>query len=937
MPNFSDLAKQGIRFRTLETAQQEEPVQEQGNFSRGFEKAMLQVPQTLGGTLALAGDVAGIEGLKEYGLGVYQNNSDKIQVITKDADSLSNVLDGDASAGDWLANNSGYVAGQALQAVATGGLGGFIGSQLAKRGIAGVVARGAESLAARQVAQKVASRGAKAGAATALFGSNLSQEAGSIYPEALHVAKAEGRELDGQDKARVVGSAVAAAGVDTAMDALMLGRVMTGARRGGEGIVKAGLREIPLAATREGVTEGIQTGIERYGAGQELNTADAIRDYVDSVGVGVLGGGMGGSASIIRSQKVPESGPLTRAANTSIEQQVLQLEYDPQPLISFPDGSVGHKQDLQAYLTQFPEGEERTRREREIMGRDPETGKRIQPEPEPEQKFVPNEEAEAQNLAAWGARHEGVPLAYAQSLIAAPGAKGMNLMIVPHPKGTDYTVIPSKWLTLDTQAKYGALQKGEEGMLPGPDREAPGGAIRVDSEGGAARETYGDQVRTGQEARDQETAGELLAQRERDMGKSVPNGARIAPAAAGPIPTLTDQLAPADGIPVLNDVITAPSGSPFKSEFAAKRRMAEGGYAETHDLLPVDGGFILQPKAEVTNANDAVLAQDDSAARGSSDQIADLAGQGQIVGDRADAQQPGEGRADVGTVDGVSDAGAVRATGSADADAALIEQAANEAATSPTNDLPEPSQAQKEAGNYKVGRVKVHGLDISIENPAGSTRKGVAPDGTAWENQLAHHYGYIRRTEGADGDHVDAFIGPNPDSDRVFVVDQIDPATGRFDEHKILLGFDSLEEASAGYAANYEAGWKGGKNISETSSEGFKAWLKSGDTKKPYAPQAEKENANVPERPQVPEETAPAPRAQGARQAEESRTADADRDDGADIPLAFYKRVKVQHEVFVEETGKTETVEVPADQALRSVREDKENLQALLKCMKGGA
>lgn len=163
-----------------------------------------------------------------------------------------------------------------------------------------------------------------------------------------------------------------------------------------------------------------------------------------------------------------------------------------------------------------------------------------------------------------------------------------------------------------------------------------------------------------------------------------------------------------------------------------------------------------------------------------------------------------------------------------------LDAAAHEAATSPLNDLAQPTEAQKEAGNYKVGRVKLHGMDLSIENPAGSTRTGVNRAGRPWKSTMQHHYGYIRGTVGADKDHVDVFIGPNHDSDKVFVVDQIHPDSGKFDEHKILLGFESFEAAHQGYHANYDETWTGGRAITETTVAGIKEWLASGKTKKPF-------------------------------------------------------------------------------------------------------
>lgn len=148
---------------------------------------------------------------------------------------------------------------------------------------------------------------------------------------------------------------------------------------------------------------------------------------------------------------------------------------------------------------------------------------------------------------------------------------------------------------------------------------------------------------------------------------------------------------------------------------------------------------------------------------------------------------------------------------------------------------PEPTEAQKEAGNYKKGHLKLQGLDIALENPKGSTRSGTDQDGRAWHSTMAHDYGYIKRTLGADGDHVDVFIGDKPDSETVYVVDQVDPKTGKFDEHKVMIGFSDEQAAREGYLGNYEAGWKGLGAIKAMPVESFKRWVKEGDTTKPVA------------------------------------------------------------------------------------------------------
>lgn len=138
----------------------------------------------------------------------------------------------------------------------------------------------------------------------------------------------------------------------------------------------------------------------------------------------------------------------------------------------------------------------------------------------------------------------------------------------------------------------------------------------------------------------------------------------------------------------------------------------------------------------------------------------------------------------------------------------------------------DPTPAQKQAGNYRKGHVKLHGLDITIENPKDSFRRGVDRNGVKWEQQLHHHYGYIRRVgAGNDSDAVDCFVGPHEAAESVYVVNQIDPVTGDLDEHKCMLGFVSKEAAQRAYLSNYAYGWQGLGSITELSVDAFKRWL----------------------------------------------------------------------------------------------------------------
>ncbi|NVM91063.1 N12 class adenine-specific DNA methylase [Variovorax sp. SG517] len=263
----------------------------------------------------------------------------------------------------------------------------------------------------------------------------------------------------------------------------------------------------------------------------------------------------------------------------------------------------------------------------------------------------------------------------------------------------------------------------------------------------------------------------------------------------------------------------------FLSRDKAQSFVDTSGIADTHEVVADNRRFIVQAK----DAQPAQAAQPQAAAP--ADQLADLRRR------RAEAVPGTPLRRDIDN----DIAQIEREQGSAarrPEAAAPVDAAANEAATSPQNDLPEPSQAQKEAGNYKMGHLsgdEVQGLRISVENPQGSTRRGTSPNGTEWSNTMAAHYGYVKGSEAADGDHVDVFVGPDAASaPTVYVVDQIN-ADGTYDEAKALFGFNSEAEAVAAYKGSYDADWKVGP-VTAMSVDDFKAGLASGRFKKPLSP-----------------------------------------------------------------------------------------------------
>ena len=150
-----------------------------------------------------------------------------------------------------------------------------------------------------------------------------------------------------------------------------------------------------------------------------------------------------------------------------------------------------------------------------------------------------------------------------------------------------------------------------------------------------------------------------------------------------------------------------------------------------------------------------------------------------------------------------------------------------------------PSDAQKESGNYKKGHIKFGGYDYTIENPKGSIRSGKDANGKEWKVTMHDTYGYIRGKYGKDGDHLDMFINDKADLDNwdgdVFVVDQVNP-DGSFDEHKVMYGYDSMNDAEKAYLANYSKGWQGLGGITGASKAEFDKWLDTSNRKlKPFA------------------------------------------------------------------------------------------------------
>ena len=201
-----------------------------------------------------------------------------------------------------------------------------------------------------------------------------------------------------------------------------------------------------------------------------------------------------------------------------------------------------------------------------------------------------------------------------------------------------------------------------------------------------------------------------------------------------------------------------------------------------------------------------------------------------IDGNRRYAEALKRGDEDIAVLEQASMVGEGRGRIEGIPDAQDVQEAADEAATSPNNDLPAPTEEQIEADNYKKGHLNYDGLDIAIENPAGSKRRPEWP-------ALVHHYGDIKRTDAADGDSLDVFINKDNESTDtpVFIINQTDEA-GNFDEHKVMLGFNTEAEARQGYLDNYTEDWTAPEFIPEMTMGEFKDWLETGDMTQPFDP-----------------------------------------------------------------------------------------------------
>jgi len=310
---------------------------EQGDFSRGMSVSGKQLRQTAYGTAALLGDTLGSDTVKNWGLKGFQAAEKEVQAISKESDSFTNAVQS-GEIGKWLTYSSGYllgqvaelgvaslagaalgtlaapgggtVAGAAAGAIEKGaveaGVRGFVGKMIDKQ-VTANVARGMTAEAATQAAVKTVY--GTIGATTANTFLNATQELGSIYGDAVEEAALTGKEYS---LGKVWLSGIAATAVDSWADSKAVGNLMS-AMKGGKGVGGIAM-EAFKGGFREGMTEGVQTAIERWGADKDLASKEAFKEYIDSAAVGVLGGTVsGGGAAAVKKAFSPSEKPKADA------------------------------------------------------------------------------------------------------------------------------------------------------------------------------------------------------------------------------------------------------------------------------------------------------------------------------------------------------------------------------------------------------------------------------------------------------------------------------------------------------------------------------------------------------------------------------------------------------------------------------------------------
>lgn len=732
---------------------------------RGFKRSLPETKSLLYGAAAATGGLVGADGLRDWGLENYQRvQREEVEPLQNNS-SFKGSVSGDASFGEWAGDTLGNFGGQALQSLAVSAAGAAAG------GAAGAPAGGV---------------GAAPGAVVGAVGGLVAKTG------AKKLINAEVRNLVEQQLAKGVGlEAAELAGSQLAKKRL--------AQLGGGALANTGLnvgQEVGIAYTGR--------ADDAAEAGEALTSGDAARaiawgvpaGLVDSAAEGLIAGRLfrGASASPQMGRRMltgAVEGAITEGATEGVQavmeragarQALTGAEAYDDYLENVAAGALGGSVPGAAsgFRRRLPQNAP------EEQSSVPQQAPLALPPPEavtvdPEGQAVTAAQAYARDAAdaAFAQERQNIGLtpdvnqARAQHPAAAP---------VATPTLPDGSPVPD--------ASNGPLSR----------------AVNVAVNNGAAQAAADVQAMTAA------LQGEPVAPRK---GELIESTARRLPSA------------PRGVDPATGEVLQRPGADEMRS-FLHRQMETNGRMPAVSTLaraMGVDASEAQQVVSDVFADRRALNeeAKTNARAAGRSE-----AGRGDLARGAVDAGGvPVEGVAVPQPVSGAESPRSAPATAAVERAAtepltapSVVQAAAAEAATSPANARPEPTEAQKEAGNYKKGHARVAGLDVSIENPAGTSRRPEWPP-------LQDHYGYFKGSKGADKDHVDVFMTDRAEDESlpVFVVDQVNK-DGSFDEHKVVMGAPSEADARQTYLRNYEPGWDGLGGITQMSQEEFRRWVK---------------------------------------------------------------------------------------------------------------
>ncbi len=800
--DFNDIVEQGrIRDKTIK-----ENVATKSNFSRGLASGWDQTVGMLSGAIGIAGDALGVDSVRDFGFEGYQNKMEEAGLNPLDVPSFTDI-EGPEDAYDWFTGTLGQLApsmGEAvISTIAGGGVAGLAAKKLAKDAIKDAVEIQVKNGVERSVANNIVKKnifklGYKKGATAGLVQGTAALEGGGMWGEdaAEHgVENANALSAFGLGQVSGVSELVSPGGLLIRRIAGIKGLSQVSDKVSDTFLKRLGT-EVPKAMSGEAAQEVFQSflGIlnkKIQDPSVSLTDREAIFDYVNSGAAGAAGGVVFGGASAVFPEKTlePES-PVEhtvddvlndKAAKSAVASAVVNQQAQEAQPINMEGDTVGEMLRQEAPTEETPiEPPPAVDTLQEIQQPDSTDVGRLHKQLLEMSLELPLESEKKSTNPAWvklktlkdWEKETGEDI---KSYVSSTSSiETLTAVLAGSPlTEKQYKV----WEYLKSVAENKAMVGSQE--VSGPFEDPGTGELPTEWESATSPEKEPGPL--------EPEPGTSLATQVEDAKVD---------AAEELFDSMVKILEDQDNIKDL-DVAFEDMSAAFKTNSElepldlswkmARDRVAKGlknGSKLESGESNTDTSGTIQPdtagvKVEEPNTSDTIQPTEES-----SDPLPEPSTEKHEVIDNPDSLAHG--------------------------------QEMNTA----------PSEDQKKAENYKVVHEKVDGLNISIENPAGTTRKGKSPDGKEWESKMLNDYGRILGTVGYDKDHVDVFFkaGYKGGNDTVHIINQVN-GDGSFDEHKVVMGAATPEAAMALYNANYEKGWTGGKSVFSMHQEGFKKWL----------------------------------------------------------------------------------------------------------------